>query len=798
MKCRRKKKGSSLIFAVIIFMVVVTVSVGMLSMVAGNYKARAIESKRVENLYGADSGLDAAYNVIAKTVDNANKYGYEKVEEFKKDSNNFVYSDLENCNDITKEIKKFQAYMYILNADIDYQKNENKNNTEKIKRDNDYINIIINHVFRYYFKEYINGAESESLISNVQGVKTEDNIQNGMYKYNGDQEAKLSYNGASIDFKEDSIEIDDKGNSKLTWHNITEDTYEVNQDKLVKKYWYVKNTDEDGNAIYELKTETADIDSGEYYSDISATIDLISNFEEYSNIGSNKRSIEAKYNLVVPNYDEVTFEKSIESDTDELPGLTVGGNLTVDQGDLDVYGDIMVEGENDDSDTVATKYNGGIKINSDNTTTNNTVNFYNNVYCRKTFNVVNNVDVNIGKDLYAGNIYINSTNQNRGSYLGVKGDSKLIKYNNDNIPYFDDNYNQADDNNKVVINNDFEMNAYKANVDITNFYGINSNNINNSKSSQVLNSSSIIINNNDDHNRNSYLVIEKDAYISGVAHINTNTPKGYQTGESVAVKGNYNAYSVPLNTDDKFIDQDPLQLLDTDDLNKKIAHFHDYWLNNLPELDTGGVIFGDFNKVHALGDIVYKDKDGNREVKSGGAIEDTGLLAEQSDFAKNIYSFNIPEDNKGKNKKYKSSPAEEDIDKISDIITDEDVSNLPNDIKYYKSDIKISDVNLNGNNRFKGILIVNGNLTIDTNCEITGDMIITGDVKIENGTKLTLKYDRDLTRNIQNENLVDIKSIFKENYGKDKEVTDDLDNNDSMVESNSTNFIKSGIWTIRK
>ena len=60
-------------------MFVFTVSTAMLSMVASNYKARVAESKRVENLYASDSGLDVAYNIIGKTFDAATKYANLKV-----------------------------------------------------------------------------------------------------------------------------------------------------------------------------------------------------------------------------------------------------------------------------------------------------------------------------------------------------------------------------------------------------------------------------------------------------------------------------------------------------------------------------------------------------------------------------------------------------------------------------------------------------------------------------------------------------------------------------------------------
>ena len=76
---KRKKQGASLIVVIIVFMFVSTVSVAMLSMVAGNYKARVAESKRVENLYASDSGLDVAYNIIGKTFDAATKYGNLKL-----------------------------------------------------------------------------------------------------------------------------------------------------------------------------------------------------------------------------------------------------------------------------------------------------------------------------------------------------------------------------------------------------------------------------------------------------------------------------------------------------------------------------------------------------------------------------------------------------------------------------------------------------------------------------------------------------------------------------------------------
>ena len=792
MKFNKKRKGSSLIFVVIIFMFVLTVSVSMLSMVTNNFKARAIESKRVENIYGAESGLDVAYNVMAKTVENANRYAYEQVENFKNQVDKIQYGSLDNYKNNLDEIEKCKAYVYILKADIDYQKNINNNNIDKINDDSNNINLIINHVFRHYFKEYINGNEKEQgkLITNIQGEKI-DNIQNGKYLNEENKTNYVSYNGADIKFNENSLDEE----NKLIWNNHKDDgTFRVSETDLVEEYHYEKETDENGEIKYKLVPTKTNIQSENYPKKISTNIYLISTFKETSNVGENERIIETQYNLIVPNYNEVTFEKTIESNTDELPGLTIGGNLIVDKSNLDVYGDIMVEGENGTFNTFNTKYNGGISIDNAGASDINMVKFHNNVFCRKTFKAMNNVSIDIDKNLYAGNIYINSINgsNNSGSFLSLCGNT---------------------DDDKVVINNDLEMNAYNTIVNIKNFYGINDINDSSNKREQVLNSSSIIVNNNDKSNRNSKLIIEKDAYIRGVAHINTNTENGYQTGESVAVKGNYNAYSVPLTPEDKFTYQDPLQLLDESILGKKSEHFYNYWNNGkLEGLDNGGVIFGGIgeNLVHSIGDIVYGEV--NEEGKIIGSKVLPGddnntnnsinnkITEQKKDFAKNIYCLNIQEENKkkinGKDPEYSTYEKEEDIENIRDIVNENINLNDLDNIKYIKTEnneeFRISNVG-----KFEGIYIVDGNLTVDKDYEIDGNLIVLGNLKIENGAKLTLKYDRELTRKIQNENLLVIKTIFKGNYGKDKNI---ISNGYGTydTESNPTDFIKTKSWKIVK
>ncbi len=774
MRLRTKKQGSSFIFVVIMFMFVMVVSTAMLSMVSGNYKARVVESKRVENLYGSESGLDIAYNVIAKTIDNANKDSYEKVEEFKADVESLNYENFSSYKNSIDKIENYKAYLYAIKADIDYQKNITKDD-EKIKKNNENIDILINNVFRYYFEDYINTY----LINNIKGENNDGSKGKYLIDVTKSQDdlsniSKVSYNDATIDFNEESLD----NNKKIIWDIESEKQIEISE--LIEKYYYEKK-DEDGKVKYILKTIPYNNLNYTYY-EKSTVIDLISEYEVDSNIGKNKRKIEAKYILTVPNYDDVSFKNSSESGSRELPGLTVRGNLMVSNSQLDVYGDIMVEGKSSDRNTLANKYSNGIIINNENSTDSNPkiINFYNNVFCRKTFDIKDNVAVNVNKNLYAQNIYVNTTDYNKRSYLGIN-----------------------EDNSKVVLNNDLEINANNTDVYIKDFYGINDKTLENTDTvyDKAQKSSSIIINK---QFGNTWLTIENNAYINGVAHIKTDS--GYQTGESVAVKGNYQAYSIPLDINDKFVYDNPLQLLkdDPNNPNNKREHFYKYWSNNSQndidnarnDIDIGGVIFNTIDNVHSIGSIVYGERELDssitKKVKKAdgdgidGDFENT-INREQSDYAKNMYNLNVDYESK-ENKTYNINSS--DIESIDKIMNMSYTGNNIND-KGFKFENNLVDINNIG--KFKGIFVVNGDLNINSDYEIEGNLIVLGNLNIDSGAKLTLKYDRDLTKNIQNENLSKFAEVFDNEYGGA-----DLENGEATSAFNGASFLKTKQWRIIK
>ena len=646
------------------------------------------------------------------------------------------------------------------------QLNEDSNKS-KIEEDNKKIDQLINYVFRIYFKDYINA----NLYSNI--CPEGENSGKGKYVLDGRKTSndennlqEVIYNNARISFKLESLDE----NSQLKWSE--KDSKVISGDNLVTKYYF---NDED-----KICKETYNLNFN-YYEKITLPINLISNFKEQSNVGENEREIESVYTMIVPNYDEVAFKKSVS--TNDIPGLTVGGTLSVNAADLDVYGDILVESNGSDVSTFENKYNSGIVINGDIMSNSlSTVNFNNNVYCRKTFNVQNNVIVNMNKDLYAQNIYVNTSKQNTGTYIGINND----------------------DNSKVVLDNDLEMNAKNTVVNMKNFYGVNDKTIDNAsgKDEKAKKSSSIIINNCDD-NRNSFLTIENEAYINGVANIKTEN--GYQTGESVAVKGNYDAYSMPVENDDKFKNDAPLKVLDTDDINKKIDHFHKYWISNLDKgLDYGGVIFNsikDNNKVKSIGDIVYGEKvDGVLKAQvqkanyiKGDAQVNGKINNLKKNYAINMYNLNI--ENK-KDKNYVEDINDNTFEKIQNVIvTKENHDDVDTDGFKYKNEDYIIYSSVNSN-KFKGVMVVNGDLTISTDYEIEGDLIVSGNLTVKDGAKVTLKYNKDYTKNIQNKNLTIFNQIFPNmGYGYSEESSG---SDGFTTESNSTIFIKNNLWKINK
>jgi len=174
---RKKKKGVALIIVIIIFMFVCSVSIAMLSMVAGNYTARVSESKRIENLYSSESGIDMAYNIVGKTIGAGIKYGYYQVSELRRKENEGpyqpYYNKLDNdINELEKDINDYEATRKSAQDDntkrsIDEQIVRCKNG---IETDKTTMNDLFKEEFKRAFKIYIQKENADDKIDDETDV----------------------------------------------------------------------------------------------------------------------------------------------------------------------------------------------------------------------------------------------------------------------------------------------------------------------------------------------------------------------------------------------------------------------------------------------------------------------------------------------------------------------------------------------------------------------------------------------------------------------------------------------------
>lgn len=848
---KRKRQGASLIVVVIIIMFVSTVSAAIISMAAGNYKARVVESKRVENLYASDSGLDVVYTIIRKNFDAATKYGYYKVEELKKGTstgpNNSKYQDIES--DIN--------YLNKIISDLKHE-NDNKDDKDKrkqsdidkdiakeralIEEDEGLLEILINEEFKRAFKNFI---------VRTADVKAEENVPEELLKDSIEGHAYVSSITAS----------------NLT--NITnfEKTIEFGMENEIQPQLSVDNIDlKDASASSTKGIFIADGHSidmpiavcGSQYYDIAVTSDFYSekdvNGVEYNSksnkIPPNERKLQARYKVSVPNYEDIYSQKSTGDLHDYLAlkdrALTIGGDMNIDNSDnLNVGGNIFVQGVdptiskdgepatvNLDNRTFE-KYHGGIKISNS-----NQVKFSQNVITRNTFNVQDYVSAKIGGNLYGRNVYVGKLEA---------GDNGFAKESKLDVK-----------NGQVILDNDLTLKAKEdSTINIKDFYGINDKNIsykdlegntiNKEIGDKVKSSSSIIVNGNDSSTK---INIIDYAYIMGTAHIDTKGDnEGYQTGESGAVKGNYIAYSVPLNEAEKFDYYEPLQLLNDSYVNDKAEHFADYWEGKSP--NVGGIIWphdistGKLKEdnIFSIGAIVYQEGTQTPKVfipkKSSQLLEEQGgeVWNKRADFANNVYDFGQAPTDVDAYNDYKYTRQTE-FDSLMDLTKIPSTYNLTDqegkgeyaifnkdkgkEIVITKSDddkdainsdsdsniIKIEVGKKDNDYKINATIATAGKVSIDSDINFNGSIIAEGDLNI-NGSNVKINYNSEVIERIQAQSDVTyetFKDVFGNNIVDTISDSDDGNNNTGDTQNSNNadssydlnNFLENKLWKIIK
>ena len=772
-----KKKGSSLIFVVIIFMFVTIVSSSMLSMVSSNYKARVSESNRIKNLYGADSGINTAYVIITKTFDAATQEGCLKVNELSNISTNEseiinLDSNKEKYAALNKDIEKLESDIKNLQNKINAADENNDTSDYKeqiiekrklIEEDKEFIELIKKEEFKREFKEYINN-------------NLKNHIEQGNY-------IQYIEKDDSNDYTDQKINVGYDDNQKIE-SDISE--------KEIDRTKYTKEISKSNGHEYDIKLEYYDKEK-------PYNIKLISTFYDKNNTGEdnekNKRQLQALYTMNVPNYDDIYFEEVSEDIYEDSifkdKGLIIGKDMIVDGvSNLTVDGDIFVAGEEPKIMNIDNKYNGGISlIDSSN------VEFNGDVVTRSTFNIQDNSSVEIKNNLYANNIYAGSMDK----------DGSVI--NNSNLKV----------DNNVILDNDLTLNGYNTQIEINNFYGINDKNIKSEYleySDKSKNSSSIIVNNYDDDSK---ITINNEAYIMGTAYINTENK--YQTGESVAVKGNYKAYSVedPDKSNQQFEDDDPLRVL-KGTLKEKVDHFFSYWSKDENKEGLLSEVIKLPSKLYSVGATV---SEGNVNMDSTN-YDLEFIKTKRAEYAARVYKLENVEINKENKEDYMNYYDSNNVTNIDDIINlsnldGYDIKNEANkDYKALLDNSKKSIEIKSGSNDFieitddkiivtakdgklNAVIVTNGNIDISGNITINGNIITTDELKI-NGSgnnEIEIKKDDSVIDKVKSENF----DLFKEIFGV--MISEQISKNENIKnilnsQYNIDDFLKINIWKIIK
>ena len=692
MNFKRKKKGSTFLIVVVLMSIIFTVGSTILAVTANDYKLRINESKRLQNLYLADSGLDIVENIIIKTSQKAIEYADKEV---KKQLLNSTSDALSNSYDVNNEFKaKFYEFLTIKKDNLDIMQY-----------------LILN----------------KEVITSVNNTGSSIGVESGKIVQDED--------------KDYIIEIPENG-------------YLVN-----------KNNNEIENI----------------------TIDVKSTFETKDEDLKHKRTVSTRFTIVAPQYTAEISDVNIYPVFDGKV-ITADGNMEVNgytngESSLNITGDIWIKG-NSDSEKFNTpeftfeKYKGGIDLENSNFTMNG------NIYTNESLSLRNNVGSTITGSLYARNLYIG-----KEANSATSSDNKITITKD------------------VIVNNDLALNAQNSVIEIqNNFYGINDKTVDSSTAEKALNSSSIIVN----ESKDSSLTVNNDSYILGVAYLNAtdSNRNKYQTGESVAVKGNYLAYTDVQGVLDGVKDvtlkyYSPLQLLESIDgissAETKAEYIYNYYNseNNNNEkrnykFNNGGVTL---NNVKSVGTGV--DSEGKITSNNIDLDETPEEISDKrNEFARNVFAMG---DSTEFNNLYESQTVERtvanqiDYSKIKTM--ESNYINKSNVILKGEDNeaIIIKDNEYNGEKIYEGLIITNGDITIQGNFEFKGSIITTGNIIFEGQGNRTITYDANVIKDILAE-YKELQEIFK--VGKSTTSQIKINSNSNIY--NKDKFLTTTAWKIEK
>lgn len=563
------------------------------------------------------------------------------------------------------------------------------------------------------------------------------------------------------------------------------------------------------NQVAEIKVIGYEVDMTNY----KITVQVESTFKTDSSKNStyleNKKTIKTKYIVNAPNYAQ---NYGISADVKDInlydassKAIVADGNLYIkNAGTVNVNGgDIWIKGTDTNESKTSLysfdKYRSGIFIN------NSSFNVTDGkIYTNATFNLENEADVKI-KDLYAVNAYIGAQ-----SVGAASNNNKLVATN-------------------VITNNDIAFNSPNSNIQIGNYYGINDKTIESGvidKADAAMKSSTIIVN-NDKKSANSTINIDK-AVVMGVAYVETD--KAYQTGESVAIRGNYAAYEYILPG---YIDKIKLEQYNTDEfkaqfikktdgselsVTDKAKYFEEYYKfdNNKFKFSNGGITIKNLTSVGASATT--------NGVNSGTGIDIDGdtlrdISSFKKEYAKNVYAMGDLDGDDAQMEAYNANVVKNTVassinfDKLVDYVSDKELEDLKlkegqlilnkdadKTVHVYSDRIELLDKDSNvlntirlasGKDTHKAMIVTKGNVVIgDGNKTVNynGTIISAGDVTFEGTGVKNITYTQQTIVDISAKFYYYIDGVFNGNpvlvqVGKDTLISKGINNQTSYKQN---------------
>lgn len=709
----KKKKGSAMLSVTIFTTVIIAVAAVSLTVVANDYKMKVNESKKVANLYGAESGLNMAYNVLVKVFD----YAVEV-------SNQAVQAMLDN-NDLALD-----------------------DSQEKM-----------NEVFQDAF---ISVFESETLPGDKNGTKID-----GILEYCLSQQQYPTFKDDKVVFQD----FDFSSSDQLAIH--------VDRDRKDLKFIFT------------------------FTSDFTSSTQVTQ---------SNERQVSVKYSINVPTYQGAIKENFTTVSIENYPVfidsvVNIDGNALL-TGNINVIGNLRVKGmQVETNDVVYGKYAQGIKV------SNGSLNVTGSVITNETLSLNKNGSATISEDIYARNVYLGKT--------GIADGATKASLEVNNSVYLD---------NDLVVNVQPDTNGILSTVTLENLYGLNDKNLTSSTNGNpIRESSSLIVN-----SEGASVTVTGETYLSGVAYIDT---KGvpYQTGESVAIKGNYLAYSEILPGYDERIEMkyyNPLLLVEAIDNDSSAQKKAEYFVKAAEEgsltLSDGGVSLNPestytvgawMNGTIGVGSNLALNSTELDKKKTSYAIEvfNMGMEAQKEDYESGTVKRTVKNQINFKhsvfsniyrtfNNTYGEVILNNDENKIILIQANDDGKNT---IKYVdkktKDEIKI--IPKDGEEGIsKAFIVTNGDVVLEGDVSLTGNIIATGNLYVDESNqvngKIKLEFNPQLTQQIIASNYNDLKDIFKVDsikYHTTKvEVSDGIGLDDLPTKYYAQDYIRVGRWQLLK